>query len=977
MGKESDITDVKRGLPKKRNSKPASSRVKLPEKSTHSNSVSSTTEVVYFLYSIPSIDKNSTEEIDVKKIQLKTVFGKDIVKHRYFSELLNSLTTGTLYHKSENNYLLTNHIFRKYKVLPTLRPSKVFTKEGNEQIIDTVSNISQTIELIANVNEQLSEDQIAILKDKAGDILNFEYWDKVDKSFYNSQINKELKEVIALLDDLDDQALNSLFTDLSLNKPGRAWQKSTPFIIHENLINLKSKLIGLKELSKSRGLSSKNKEYDLAIADTNLIGFSELFFTIKERNSISKTIEPAIDMKLRPTEYYTIEDEKRRAELAIKIEGLYQKLETNEGAFEKMQKSFISKFEEKTKDFALRALNKQLRLLVFERKKGYSVKLGQAIKSAASKLFDINKFKSYQGVLSYFDELNITIQNLTEKFPIIKYVNFWKIYSNSFNSNKDFSKGLYNVQVNQLIDANNELLKKFKDKSNIWDAEILIKKSIQNQNIISKSPRDHNAMLLYLIHEKQRKENRLKPWEIVLIGLAIVLSFAGPIGMIAAAGIGVFEVYKMVEDQTYAKKLNISGYSSKSPPSDWWIILAVAGVGLDVGSFVNALTVVKKTPRLIKSADDIDELLEKKIIQDAKIGGNLKHKLRIKDQLGNAIADFKSVSMAVGSLNSAANEISRVAYHLAKLGFVKFEHFILELARNKLLDKIADIGELGESDSFIKIIKHLSPEDLKYLKKKHVKAIEGIKLTGTLGEAGLTSGKKALFINIEELSPKLLKEIEDALGVDGLEYLSMRGFNLTIQKTNIDIIDDAGRMLCRGKPAELREFVRYHRMPIHEKVEHLKSSKIVWEDSSYRYVIPEESRRIFGDIPSSKPPKGHGLSPDFRSREDLLYKGDTKFGEVKLIMSGSRDFDFRVLNNQFKFPSTPEGYVWHHLDEVWLSTSGELVCTMQLVRKEVHKRIVVQSLKGQIQSLGDVTIVGEHVGSVAIWRAFYLGVRYK
>lgn len=975
MGKESKIKDDQRGLSKERSAKPASGKVQELSRDTHNNGVSSSTEVVYFLFSIPSIEKKDIEKNEIKKIQLETVFGKAIVKDKGFNAMLAELQTGTLFHKNENNYLLTNLFFKKYEVLPKLKPTKKFTKEGDLKIIDTVSKIGQTVDLIANVNELLAEDQIAILKDRVGSILNYKYWDKVDKSFFSYDIKADMNEVITLLNNLDDEAINSMFADLTLNKRGSAWQKSTPLIIHMRLLDLKSKLMGLKELSDSRAISSKNKVLDLAMADTALFGYSELFFAIKERNSITKTIEPAIDMKLKPRTYYTTQDEVRRAALATKIEMLYQKLGIDESAFKKVQKSFVSKFEEKTKDFALRALNKQLRLLVFERKKGYSVGLGSSIKSAANKLFNIEKFNSYEGVLEYFNQLNATIQNLTERYPIIKYVNFWKIYSKSFNSNKDFSKGLFNVQINKTIDANNELLKKFKDKSNIWDADILIKNSIQNQNIISKSPHDHNAMLLYLIHEKQRNENRLKPWEIVLIGLAIVLSFAGPVGMIAAVGIGVFEVYRMVEDQAYAKKLHISGYSSKSPPSDWWILLAVAGVGLDVGSFVKALSVVKKTPQLIKSADDIDQLVEMKIIKDAKIANNLKHKLKIKDQLGGAISDFRKTSMALGSLNSAANEFSSVAYYLAKLGFVKFEHFILELARHKLLDKI------GESDSLAKIIKTLSPEDLKYLKKKHLKAIEGIKLSGSLGEAGLTSSKMTLFTpsssSIKKLSPKLLKEIEDTLGIDGLEYLMMRGFKMTLHKTNIDIIDDTGRMLCRGSSKELREFIRYHRMPINKKIEWLESSKTNFLHAKYTYD-PNETAKLFGiHIPASKPPKGSGLSPDFRYSEEFLYLGDLQYGRVKLTMSGSRDVDFQILNDRFGFPSTPSEYVWHHLDEVWVSNSGELVCTMQLVRKEVHKKLIVSSLKGQIQSLDDIVAAGEHIGSVAIWKAFYLGVKYK
>jgi len=220
-------------------------------------------------------------------------------------------------------------------------------------------------------------------------------------------------------------------------------------------------------------------------------------------------------------------------------------------------------------------------------------------------------------------------------------------------------------------------------------------------------------------------------------------------------------------------------------------------------------------------------------------------------------------------------------------------------------------------------------------------------------------------------------EIVRQIGDDGMDFMLSRKYKFRFHGTNTDIIDDAGNMICRGNADELREFMRYHRQTQAQKQEWLVSARIDKESSKFVYN-PDETAKLLGErIPPSAPPHGGGLSPDFRNARDYLYKGDLQFGKVELRMSGSREVDFRMLNERFGFPDTPETFVWHHLDEVWLNDAGELTCTMQLIRREAHEKIVVASQKGTIQSLSEVLVAGEHVGSVAIWRSFYKGVTYK
>lgn len=229
----------------------------------------------------------------------------------------------------------------------------------------------------------------------------------------------------------------------------------------------------------------------------------------------------------------------------------------------------------------------------------------------------------------------------------------------------------------------------------------------------------------------------------------------------------------------------------------------------------------------------------------------------------------------------------------------------------------------------------------------------------------------------KEVAAGRIIELVATVGDDGLDFLLRGGYKFRFHRTNTEIIDSAGNMICRGNADELGEFMKYHRQSRAEKREWLKSAKIDKESSDFVYN-PEATEKLLGTrIPPSQPPNGAGLSPDFRGHTQFLYDNNPQFGTVELRMSGGRDVDFKVLNDRFGFPETPEGFVWHHLDEVWFNDAGELMCTMQLVRKEAHKKVVVGSLKGTIQPLSEVLVAGEHVGSVAIWRSFYVGVRYK
>ena len=63
--------------------------------------------------------------------------------------------------------------------------------------------------------------------------------------------------------------------------------------------------------------------------------------------------------------------------------------------------------------------------------------------------------------------------------------------------------------------------------------------------------------------------------------------------------------------------------------------------------------------------------------------------------------------------------------------------------------------------------------------------------------------------------------------------------------------------------------------------------------------------------------------------------------------------DFDVANKAAKLDETPEGYVWHHMDD-FDPVTGE--CSMQLVRENAHNRVAGMA----------------HSGSVAQYKAYYI-----
>ena len=95
--------------------------------------------------------------------------------------------------------------------------------------------------------------------------------------------------------------------------------------------------------------------------------------------------------------------------------------------------------------------------------------------------------------------------------------------------------------------------------------------------------------------------------------------------------------------------------------------------------------------------------------------------------------------------------------------------------------------------------------------------------------------------------------------------------------------------------------------------------------------------------------------PTFAATEHLYPAAGEQRSVVRIKLTGSRRNDFRLANEEGKFAGTPDGYMWHHVDDFNPQTGR---ATFELVNQKAHNA------------------AQPHAGSVA-QHAKHHGVRYK
>lgn len=211
----------------------------------------------------------------------------------------------------------------------------------------------------------------------------------------------------------------------------------------------------------------------------------------------------------------------------------------------------------------------------------------------------------------------------------------------------------------------------------------------------------------------------------------------------------------------------------------------------------------------------------------------------------------------------------------------------------------------------------------------------------------------------------------------------------TRRVSSFDLFDLRGDMLYRGHPDRLMaEFVNVRKLSKKEKLRYWESTINQNMEAFGEYGFDKDLfQRVTGyDYPDvvlkPGPPdfESMGLSPDFSKFDEVFIAkniypgrgfGDISNAKIKIKMSGNYREDFRRATelagiDPGDIPAgkvAPEGWVWHHLDDY---NPIDNTCTMQLVRKELHAKVV----KGP-ESFGVLNQGTEHVGACAIWRRFH------
>lgn len=102
-------------------------------------------------------------------------------------------------------------------------------------------------------------------------------------------------------------------------------------------------------------------------------------------------------------------------------------------------------------------------------------------------------------------------------------------------------------------------------------------------------------------------------------------------------------------------------------------------------------------------------------------------------------------------------------------------------------------------------------------------------------------------------------------------------------------------------------------------------------NAKYRPYEKAISRNLGG---VKETPNG-GVS--FEDSEMLYVKEDGTKAIAMIEASGSRETDFNRANQALGLESTPDGYVWHHVDNYNVKDN---TCTLELVRDDAHNDVI-------------------------------------
>ncbi|MET0069709.1 MAG: hypothetical protein ABW096_06685 [Candidatus Thiodiazotropha sp.] len=652
------------------------------------------------------------------------------------------------------NYRFSSRAMSWMGLMPRLTPFLVTDANGNT--VEDSAGYGEQAALIEELDAG-RKDVTDIVQGNIGfDLGDGELWKSLDP-FERSKATEELAEIVAILGDLDDAAYVELLRDLPPVYRGYRKPNKRRRIDLKKLREFRVSLKKLKEETESRARKVGLTEFDSALETATLVGCHELYF--KEKELEQKAALPYANMALLGSGYSGSSREAEDPEV-VRLRKEIQAIRDAKGfrpdTLGKLTAKFRKTFEKRAAAFSRKQLLNYQRLFEHHLARTDPREMMAAIRNhgavTVERLFDEKSLQSPDAMFKAIAESRTAYQELIRRFPLMQYTNFWTIVEKAHKDpKKAFSIAHFNLMVAQTRKAIAAMLKELEDSSYAWKGDIAINAALQSFGMYADKSegQTHNTMLTDIVQRKMRSEKNKGIFKGILLAiLALALSFSG-VGILVAGGVALslYDVYSMIGDQAEIRRQNLAGFSSLTPPSDFWILLAVAGAGADVGGLVKLMN-AGKAVETVSSARALDDLLIKAEVKSMKARKAAHAARTAKADLDNAFANFKKVASSAQSIGAGFNEMVVLSYNLGRLGLKEFRHFILELSHRKLLAQIPDTAD------FDAILRALPEDSVKQLRKIHSEGIikarkeleeldELIEATRELGEEVLDAEKAA------------------------------------------------------------------------------------------------------------------------------------------------------------------------------------------------------------------------------------------
>lgn len=310
---------------------------------------------------------------------------------------------------------------------------------------------------------------------------------------------------------------------------------------------------------------------------------------------------------------------------------------------------------------------------------------------------------------------NTAISSLFTYTPLVKDEKFDREAFSKITNKKDLKAFLYDYILSQTQNVDSVINNIQENPEHIYELDKLYTLSYTKQDI------KENSIYNSIITGKYK---RLKELEILLaicqgvFAAALIAATWGAATPILIAGgalslaMSIDIAYDTINEYKNNKEFHDVGLLTDDP-SLFWVVVAIAGVGLDAGILAVVLRSAKPIAAAAKSfnkAEDATEALaklESDLIRikslDTRVQQNILRQAELKGEIKEALKIAKSSLFTTNMMVNPefAIKLLPLAIKYIKSGVLSFEKFLIELQTAKI----------------IKEIEKLSPEELSLLKK--------------------------------------------------------------------------------------------------------------------------------------------------------------------------------------------------------------------------------------------------------------------